>query len=97
MNGKSLWEKFNKMNLSFLLDAANVIFFSVGIPQMRSAYLNRDNLNALSTWMLGGCLVACIMFSIANSSFGAYIGGSLNIASSTFYITQLYWKFRGKK
>lgn len=85
------------MNLSFLLDIANVIFFSVGIPQTIAAYRNRKDLSALSAWMLTGCLVACLLFSIANSSFGAYVGGALNVCSSTFYITQLYWKVKYRR
>ena len=82
------------MSLAYLLDIANIIFFTVGIPQMRSAYINRHNLDAISLWLVSGCFVACILFTIANSSFGAYIAGGLNIGSMIFYDIQMYWKLK---
>jgi hypothetical protein len=82
------------MNFAILLDIGNIIFFMVGFPQMLASYRNRKNLNALSGWMLGGYLVATIMFGIANFNFGATIAMILNFICAIFYTIQLYWKYK---
>jgi len=79
---------------SNLLDLANIIFFLTSLPQIRSAYLNRSNLDAVSYWMLSGYLVATLIFAVANASFNAYIAGVLNVVCAFVYGIQIYWKIK---
>ena len=83
------------MSLAFLLDIANIIYFSGSLSQIRSTFINRKkDLKAVSYLMLLGYLIGGVLFCIANFSFGGYIASVLNIVSCIVYGLQLYWKVK---
>jgi hypothetical protein len=80
--------------MSTFLDIANILFFAGGISQFLCSYRNRENLYQISYWLLLGCMTGGTLFVIANTAFGAIIGGAINVISVGFYSTQMYWKLK---
>lgn len=78
--------------VALILDAGNIIFFVANLPQLVTAYRNRQNLRGLSSKMLIGFILSTVMFILAGLVLGGALTVILGVFNVLFFAAQLYWK-----